>query len=725
LVDQEVDVGDILRRLWRGRRIILLTVCAGCLFGYLVLEHLTPLYTASSSLMFRTRHMQVIKSEDVLSGLPLEAEVIEGEIEVLHSRELAVKVVRRLNLYEDPGLSTALPESRNDFDWFAVLRYLPAEFAAHVPGFLGGEVEGDDAADATPDGAALQQQRIVDAFLENLDVRQIDQSPVIRISFSSQSARRAAQVANAVAETYISEQLKSKYDATHRASDWLGTRIAQLRAEVAEKEQAIEEFRARSGLIEGKDLPLETQQMSELSSQLVVARVERQAVEARLQQVERAPAAAIDVLKSELIQDLRIEEATLRREIADLGMEYGPNHPQVINARAKLSDIQATIDREIERIVVGLRNEVDGVRRREADLQTTLDRLSGRVAQNNSHAVELRAMERDVEARRSLLESLLARVQETAQRESIQQADAQIISPAEIPDSPSFPDKKLLMAAAFCVSAFTGISLAYLLEALDQSFRTGGQVTDDLDLPVLELIPSVRRLRPRASPADLAVRQPMSSFAEALRGLQVALHTHKCRPRSVLFTSSLPGEGKTSLTLAFARFLAMAGNCVMVVDCDLRRSSVHAVLGGCRSPGLVDHLLGRASLSRIIQLAGPPHLHFIAAGSPAGNPPDLLASKPMHAALSALTRRYDVVLIDSAPVLPVADTRCLQPHVDQTVFIVRWRSTRRPTAREAVRRLRQAGLGTAGAVLNLVNPSTYGEYDSSYDYRAFRSYYVE
>jgi capsular exopolysaccharide synthesis family protein len=724
-VEQKVDVREILRKLWRGRRLILLTVFAGCLLGYSIMEHLTPLYTASSSMMFKTRQMQVLESDDVLSGLALEPEVIEGEIELLHSRELAEKVVKLLSLYEDPEFNTALAEDGAGFDWSDVLNYLPAEFAAYARELLDGEVEGDDTALTAQGSAALQQIRTIDTFLEKLDIRQVGQSPVIRISFSSESPLMTAEVANTVAETYFSEQLVSKYDATRRASNWLEARIAQLRAAVAEKEQAIEEFRARSGLIEGKDLPLETQQMSELASQVVVARVERQAAESRLQQVERAPSAAMDVLRSELIQGLRIAEAELRREFANLGMEYGPNHPGIINARARLDDIQTSIDSEIERIVLGLRNEVDAARRREAGLQATLDDFSRRVARSNSEAVELRDMEREVEARRTLLESLLARLQETARREGIQQADAQIISAAEIPEFPAFPNKKLFMALTFCASAFAGVSLAYVLQALDQSFHTAAQVTDDLDLPVLELVPSVRGLSGRASPADFVVQQPTSSFAEALRSLQVALYAHRCPPTSVLFTSSLPGEGKTSLTLAFGRFLAMAGHSVIVVDCDLRRSSVHAALGGRRNPGLVDHLLGRTTLDQVIQLAGPPALHFIASGSPAANPPALFASQAMHATLSMLTRHYDVVLIDSAPVLAVADTRCLQPLVERTVFIVRWRTTQRATAREAVRRLHQAGLGAAGAVLNLVDPSAYGEYDPSYSYKALRSYYAE
>jgi succinoglycan biosynthesis transport protein ExoP len=720
--EQKVDVREILRKLWRGRRLIALTIVTGCLLGYVVMKHMTPLYTASASVMLETRQLRVLDTDEVLSGLALDSEVIEGEIELLHSRELGEEVVERLKLQEHPEFNPAIAQDRAGFEWSDVLDYLPLVVVAYARDLLNVE-DADDTALTDQERAARLQTRIVDTFLGRVDADQAGRSPVIRISFESQDPRTAADVANAVAETYIDAQLASKYDATRRASTWIEERITRLRAEVAEKERAIEVYRARSGLLEGREMPLETQQMAELASQLVVARVERQAAETRLQQV--GSTTSTEVLESDLIQSLRIQEAQLRRELAEASVEYGPNHPRIISGRALLDDIQSSISREISKIGLALRNEVEAARQRESGIQAELDTLSTQVAQNNAAAVQLRELEREVDASRTLLESLLARAQETAQQEGIQRPDARIISAAQIPDSPSQPNAKLFMAMTFCASAFAGVSLAYLLQALDQSFHTASEVTEHLDLPVLELVPLVHGFGRTRSPADCVVEQPTSGFAEALRSLQVTLFAHSYPPKSFLFTSSLPEEGKTSLTLAFARFLAMAGRSVVVVDCDLRRSTVHTALGGRRSPGLVDHLHGRATLDQIVQMDEQTALHFVASGAPADNPPDLFASRAMHSTMSTLTRRYDVVLIDSAPVLAVADTRCLQPLVEQTVFVVRWRSTHRATAQEAVRRLHQAGLATAGVVLNMVDPSAYGEYDTSYSYKAVKSYYGE
>lgn len=538
-------------------------------------------------------------------------------------------------------------------------------------------------------------------------------------------------MADALAETYIAAQLDPKSAATRQANNWLQSRIAEVRAEVEATERAMEEYRGRSGLIMGKDVTVATQQMTELATQLIGARVARQQAESRLRQVEAliespgGAAAALDVLNSELIQDLRVQEAQIRRELAQLSIEYGPKHPIILNRQANVRDIQNSISAEIDKIVTGLRNEYETARQSEVSIQASLDELSGHVAALNTEDVKLRDLQREVDAKSMLLENFLIRAQETAEREGIQQPDARIISFAEVPDKPSFPNKRLLMLLAFCGSSFAGVALAYVLQASDRTFHTAGDVRDELHMPVLEIIPAVRRPGRGTSPIDVVTRQTTSSFSEALRNLYVSLLAVREPPKVVLFTSSVPEEGKTALTLSFGRFVALVNRSCVVVDCDLRRLAVHRSLGGQRVPGLVDFLLGKSGLDEVIQTDAATGLDYVAAGSPPGSPTDLLSSPAMSSALAELTRRYDVVLLDSAPVLAVADTRCLHPFVDQTVFVIRWRGTRRNTAHAAARRLEDSGFNVACAVLNLVDLKSYQQYDDGYQHETFKGYYQE
>ncbi|HSA81988.1 MAG TPA: polysaccharide biosynthesis tyrosine autokinase, partial [Geminicoccaceae bacterium] len=719
--EERVDLRAILASLWRGRRLILTTIVTGCLLGFVVIRTLTPLYTASTTIMLETRPIRVTE-EPVFPGLLLDDAIIEGEIEVLQSRELAKQVVVSMNLAQNAEFNPGLLDEANGFSWEDLLGYWPSDLAAYGRNLFD-PMEGEESPLTDEQAAQRLHNRIIDGFLERVQARQVGQSPVIRISFTSENPQTAWRVANALAETYREQQLALKYDATRQASASLNENIVRLRREVEAKEREVEEFRASSGLFEGRDVPLITQQIIELQSQLVLANAARQEAEARLRQAEPllvkgGVGSAPEVLASELIQDLRVQQAELRRALAEARGEFGPNHPRILNAQAQLGDIEGNIQTEIAKIVDGLRNLVEAGARREAGVQEALDRLRGQASELNRRQVELRALEREAEAKRTLLESQLARVQETEAQAGFQQADARIISRSQIPESPSFPNKKLFLVFAFCASAVAGVSLAYLLQAFDERFQTADQVRDELGVPLLELLPKVRRrsLR-RMSPVDVVVEAPSSTFSEALRNLQVSLLGRRTPPKTVLFTSSLPEEGKTSLTVAFGRLLAMADHAVVVVDCDLRKSSVHSVLQGRNAPGLVDHLLDGTALDQIIQIDKATGMHYIASGPPVGNAPDPFASQAMYDLLAELVRRYDVVLVDSAPVLAVAETRCLHQLVDQTVVVVRWCATSRSTARAAVRRLQEPGY-TIAAVLNNVDLKSYRQYDYSYSYDA-------
>lgn len=720
------DLREIVAKVWRGKRLIILTVLAGSLLGYLAIQNLTPRYTAYAKVMLETRSIRVDPTEPVVPGLALDAEVIEGELQVVTSRELARKVTDRMNLVAHPEFNPEIVQDDDAFDLLDLLDYWPSDLSAYARSVLD-RMDGDATAPTDQQRAERLQKKIVDTYLDRLSASQIGQSPVIQIAFSSEDPSVAERVANAVAEMYREQQIELKNATTQQASRSLQESIGRLREEVQDADRAIEVFRSQSGLVEGNDSLLNEQQMAELSSQLVTARVARQDAEARLRQAQSNPNSAPEVLESDLIQDLRTRQAELRRILAEERGEFGPRHPRILNTESQLADITTNIQSEINRIVQGLRSRAESERQREAELQRSLDLLGEQSGALRNELVRLRALERERDAKRDLLESQLARAQETAAQEGFQLPDARIISRAELPEAPSFPDKKLLMLIAFCGSAAVGVSLAYTLQALDDRCYTVSELRNDLgSVSVLELVPSVRRRAFRSvSPIDAVVDEPRSVFSESLRNLQVTLLGSRTPPRTVLFTSSLPGEGKTSLTLAFGRFLALAGRSVVVVDCDLRRSSVHGHLGGHAEPGLVDLIDGGAAgLSDILQVDGMSGMHYIASGQLRGNPPDLFSSQEMHDLIAKLSRRFDVVLLDSAPVLAVADVRCLHPLVDQTVFVVRWSVTKRQHAREALRRLQETGYPIDAAILNDVDPDSYHKYDDTYTYHAVKSYYA-
>jgi succinoglycan biosynthesis transport protein ExoP len=429
---------------------------------------------------------------------------------------------------------------------------------------------------------------------------------------------------------------------------------------------------------------------------------------------------------SPVIQGLRLREEGLSRELSAGLVEYGPRHPVIQNLRENLRGIQASIASEEARIRAKLESAVRSARQREAQLDRSLEALTSKAGEINAQLVEVRALERQVAARRTLLESFLARAQETDRQEGIQSPDARIISQADMPDAPSFPNTMLFGFAAFCGSGFLGVVIAFITQSLDTSFRTAEQVREALKVPLVEIVPRLRGRYGKSSPVDSVIDRPNGHFAEVMRNLYMTVFMVEERPKVVQFASSLPGEGKTSMVLSFGRFIASTTHdSVIVIDGDLRKSSVHCVLGVPRSPGLVDYLEGKATLAEVVQVDERSRMRYIASGSSTINPTHHLGSPLMQSAIAELREIFDVILLDTTPALAVADLRAVQPYVDATVFVVRWRATPRSAVNDAMRVLKRSNksFSVSGALFNAVDVSDYKNYDSTYSYGLVNSYY--
>jgi capsular exopolysaccharide synthesis family protein len=565
-------------------------------------------------------------------------------------------------------------------------------------------------------------------------------SRVIVVEFTSENPSTAAEIANTHADLYIIEQLEVKFEATRRATAWLNERVAGLRDKVRETERAAETFRQKSGLLEGRGegVTLTSQELSELTTQLILARTARAEAGARLQQVRElvSSASSVDsaaeVLESLLIQRLREQEAEVERKVAELSVEYGERHPTMINARAEVRDLRNKIQTEVNKIVKGLENEVGVMRVREATLRASLEDMKKRAAKANKASIQLRALEREATANRTLLETFLARFKETSAQEDLnaQTADARIISLAEVPDKPSFPKKRLMIALAFVGSTIIGLMLVFTIEQLDAGFRSGEQIERVTGVPVLGLVPILSGLgRIGTSPETYIVEHPTSAFGESIRTLHTSILLSRVDdpPKSILITSSLPKEGKTVIAACLARLRGKAGQKVVVVDADMRHPNIHRVFGVPLQPGLTELLAGEATFEEVVRKDEATGAHVIAAGRPVPNPPDLLASEQMKRFLGALTKAYDLVVFDSPPVVAVSDARILSNAVDMTVFVVRWADTRREVVGQGLKQIAMSGGHLAGVVLSLVNAKKHARYgygDSGYYYGRVKKYYT-
>jgi capsular exopolysaccharide synthesis family protein len=345
--------------------------------------------------------------------------------------------------------------------------------------------------------------------------------------------------------------------------------------------------------------------------------------------------------------------------------------------------------------------------------------------------VRLRELEREVAANRAVYEPFLSRFKETREQQGDQQADARIISQAPVPVDPSFPNMSLNAVLGLVMSGLIGLGAVFLLERLDDGFQTVRQLETDLQLPHLASIPELTKAQAEGdgeapSPDDYTLAKPLSAYGESLRGLRAKLLMTDAPPKLILFTSALPSEGKTTTTISLGRAAAQAGMRVLVIDADLRNPSVARDLGHRPQAGLVEFLADQEDLADVLFLDEPSGMQVLPVASGTANPPDLLGSAGMRDMLEKLKLDFDLILVDSPPVLAVADAKVLGRVVDSVVFITQWEATPRGAAQEAVRGLSEFGVKVTGVVFTRLDMNRYAKYGyGDYNYHGrYSDYYV-
>lgn len=718
-LEPEIDVKEILRKIWRRKSLVIGTATSTTLLALVIILQIPPKYFAETMIMIETKKSNAINLEAVVTGLSSESETVFNEIEVLRSRGLISKLVTQLHLEKIPELN---PIKREGF------------FSA-ITAFVGG---GGKSLGVLTEGEKKARERslVVSHVLSRLRIAPKGVSRVISIGFTSTDPRLAAKITNSLADLYIIEQLEVKFSATQRAAQWLNDRVAGLQQRVKKSERAVESFRARSDLLQGKGVNLVTQNMVELNAELVKAETAFAVAQARLNQVRKIRTTTNDissiaeVIDSKLIQRLREEQAKVERKAAELSVEYGERHPKLVNVRAEVNDIQKSIENEVRKILKVLERSVGVAKARRDSLKTSLAETKTAVSKANRQQVLLRALEREANADRLLLDTFLAKFKETSEQEdrSVQVADARIISSADIPTSPSSPKKKILLFVALVAGLSFGIAIALFIEYLDHGYRTVEQLERGLNTSVLSHIPLLKRSEGRAE--DYLIKNPISEYGEAVRTLHTGLLLSHLDnpPKSVVITSAQPHEGKSTLAISMARLLARGGSKILLVDGDLRKPSIATLLKLKQSPGLVEHLRKEVGFEAVIQIDEPSGTHVITSGETTPNSSDIIGSENMTEMLQKAEGIYDLVIFDSPPVLAVSDARILSTKVNSTIFVVRWAETSRLNAAIGLKQIADVSSHIAGTVLTLIDMRKLPRYQgasSTYYYRQDSDLYFE
>ena len=689
----------------RRRRLALVgTALVVPLLAWIALGQITPRYSAIATILYEPNAFAARELQSILRVDPTTEAVMFSQAEIIRGLHIAERVTDRFALQDRAEFNPALHPQGRLQRWLGQIRAIPSVLDAWFRGSSAVPAPADPA-DSRSDAAL--------AVREATSVTTPKASRVLEVTFTSRDRNLAAAAANAIADLYIHDQLEAKFVAVRHATEWLEGRVVELRREVGLAEDRIAGYRASHGLVKGVQAGLETEQVSRLSLDLMQARNELAQVQARLDAARGKSGASAQAAIAPSVAPLRAQQDLLGAQLQSLLARRGPRHPETIALQSQFAEASRSVGAEIARVVGAAEAEWRADRERVAGLEASLRNVQAMQERNDQAQVPLNALERDAEASRTLLQSVLERVQQTVQQTAIETPDARLISAAVAPSQPSFPRAVPLMAAAGAFGVFFGLFLAYLLELADATFRSGEDVRNLLGLPCLALVPEVpRRTLGRLLVPDYIAYKPLSPFAEQLRALRAGLWLGSgavspgaggLRPRIVAITAARPAEGKTTVALALGRAAAMAGERVLVVDCDIREPGLGRLLAADANPGLVECLLGHAVLADVVRRDRLTNLDFIPAGAAETHSLGLLMSDPMVRILQASRERYDLVLLDAPPASAMADARVIARLADATLLCLRWRSTPRDVVRHSLELLEHASAHLIGVVLTRVD----------------------
>ncbi len=685
------QVGDLVRVVRERQSLIRTVAIATVALTLVVLVLLPTLYSTSASVMLDPRKNNVADLSSVLSQLPTDPSSLQNQIQILTSRDLALGVIGKLQLYDDPEFNHALKPG--------ALEVLTK--ALDPRNWLAG-ADRDD-----PDAA---RDKIIDAFLKGLTVETQGLSTTLTVTFTARDPAKAALIANTLVDTYVSDQLNAKREVGQRTTQWLLERTRQLAQQDQADEAAVQRYKAENNLNETADgTSFADQQINAISNQLVLARAdlaEKQATNDRVAALAKAGDRAdiSQILASPLIVQLRTQQATLISQESELSTRYGPRHPKLEAMETQKRDLQDKITQEVNRLAGSISNDVAVGRAQVASLQASLNQAEKQASGQNLTRVRLKALEANAQSTRTMYEAFVTRLRETQDQDVIQNPDASVISRAPVPVVPSSPKRMLILGASIPAGLLLGLLAALLAERFAAPVPVPvGPVRTLRSAPLFRPPPVLAEIDgafdPRAP--DAAIDWPGSAFAHATATLlqRVMASVRGPGAKVILVTASEGGPAKTAIAVSLARMAARARLRVAVLDGDLDRPSAARAMGiGPLRFGLVELLSGTAQLSRSFCRDPRSPALVLSCARPPRNTGAVLASAKMAELVAHLRRSCDVVILDAPALAGGQDARALAPLCDAILVVGRAQTFRQAAAAPALASL----AGARGIPLGLV-----------------------
>ena len=722
---KNVNLQDYLRVVLKHRWTIA-TVFAVVFVSVLIFTFTaTPIYMGTARVIIEKENPKVVSMQEVMTVDSSGLDYYQTQYKIIESRSVAREVVRRLKLDQHEEF---VPKPKEGL-FYDIVYFIP-----NTIGYIASLFKTDEAAKKTKSDSA-----IVNAFLQRVKVTPIRNSRLVDIGFEAKSPYMSAKIANTLAKAYIDNNLETKLRATQDAVAWLEGQIVTERKKVEEAEQALLRYKEQKGIVTDFSTDVETitaQKLAEINKQVVEATSRRVEAETRYRQaadIRHSPEkldSVPDVIRDELIRDIKKQEVEIQKRMSELSKRYGARHPQILALQEELNSLQSRKANEIGRIVDSLYNEYKVALAKEYSLKNALSQQKGESLAMNVKAIDYNVLKRQAESSREMYDILVKRFKETSITEDIKTGNIRIVDLAEIPKSPVKPKKAQNLLLGLIVGLALGVGLAFFLEYLDNTIKVPDDIKNILKLPYLGPVPAIAAAEGGAvngekNPADDLVSHlsPKSTASEAYRGIRTSIlfSSAEQAPQVLIISSSGPREGKTITSANIAITMAQAGNRVVILDCDMRRPRVHKIFSLSRDRGMSNLLVGNDELDNVVLHTDIPNLDVIPSGPIPPNPSEVLSSQRMADLIEVLRGRYDRIIIDTPPITAVTDAVILSKVVDGVVLIVRAGVAHRELVRNAVEQLRQVNAHILGAVLNGVDMGR----DSYYYYQYYYYYYGE
>lgn len=712
--EQEIHIRDYLRILWKRKN----TVIA---FFYIVVMIVvtktllaTPLYEASTRVLIEKsepQNMSLVNSY----YMPWDPEFYETQVQIVKSVAIAEKVVAMTDLVEK-------------YDDYVTPSGTGFSLPSFVKGlFSGGDADGEEGDAAAPevggkvDSPSLALARMISG---GLGVAPVKDSKVVTISFTSPSPELAALIVNTVIRAYMEELLEMRMSSSRYAIGWMSEKAKEEGDKVEKAERKLQAYMKASDIITLENrIAIVPQKLSELSVELTRAETKRKELEALYQKVAAfsgnlKDTESLPVVDSDpTLQALRKQTLEAEQNILELSKKFGEKHPAMKVAR---SDLAGLIDKrrvEVKRVVESIRNEFELARENEQSLRKRLTETKREALNLNEKFIQYEVLKRAVETNRQFYNALMTKTKEQSITEQIQSINVWVLEEAGMPQFPVSPRKYRNILLGIIVGLFGGVGMAFFVEYLDSTIRTAEEVEAKTGLPVLGIIPRMKEKGKKIE--DVVLKEPRTHFGESYKALRtsILLSSADTPPKSILITSMVSGEGKTSTAINLAVATAMSNNKTLLIDGDLRKPNIHKVFGMKNLKGLSTYLAG-VSDDDIVMESSVDNLDIITPGPVPPNPSELLSSKKLGALIEKLKKKYDIVIFDSAPILTVADSLVLSRNIDTTVVVVRSGSTTYDMVRRGVRTLTDIKAGILGIIINAYDEKHSGQY-----YYRYRDYY--